>query len=76
MPKKIEKLIEKVIDSMKKKFIDRDADYVSILDGPNYPQASEVEQFMTMCQVVKENFICIHPLDDSIKKFAPKEIKT
>ena len=59
--------MDKVIESISRKFYDKDPMYLDLFSGPSFPQESEVDQFIMICEVVRDTFICAHPLDDSAK---------
>jgi len=72
-PKHIEVKITNIAESLIKKHRNKDPEYKTIFDGPNFPHESELDQLLILCEVVKENFICMDPLDQVKKKnFQPK----
>ena len=60
---------------MQKKFFDEDVDYKNIFEGDMFPQNKrEAEQFITLCNVIQDHYICVDPMDQSKgKKWQVKE---
>jgi len=55
---------------MKCKFIDQDnEDFSNLFMGSSYPQRNEYKQFINLCEIVKENYICCDPMDDENEDF-------
>ena len=75
MPKRIDMQIKKVIEAVIKKFREKHPDYLNILEGPNFPQATELEQFIALCEVVREKYICLSPLDEDNQPFAERLVR-
>ena len=75
MPNKMTTFITAIIECLDKKYTHKDPEYATIFEGPEYPQEKEVPQIKTLCEVVRDNYICIDPLDRSDKKFQEREKK-
>ena len=58
---------------MKKKFIEKDKQYVDLFEGENYPKLSEIAPFVSVCDMIRDNSIFVHPLDKSDPMFKNKE---
>ena len=58
---------------MQDKFGEKDEELDGLFNDPEYPQEIEYEQFIEMCEVVRDNFICVDPKDKSLKAFIEKE---
>ena len=67
MNKRIVASINRVIESTEKKLKFNDPDYEDIFEGPCFPQEAEVYEFVKMCKVIRDNYICVHPLDKEHK---------
>lgn len=62
-----------VVDAIDKKWIEKDPEYQDIFTGDNFPLGPEIPQFKILCDVIKDNFICLDPLDSSVHFFAKEK---
>ena len=74
-PKAVMAHIKRVMEAITAKFLTKDADHQNIFEGPTFPQEIEVKQFLHMCKVVQEHYVCISPLDQNKASFKDKEVK-
>ena len=54
---------------MTKKHNDKDESYMNVFEGYEYPFPDEFEQFNNLCEIIKENYICVDALDKTKNKF-------
>ena len=40
-----------------------------------YPQGNEIGQVKILCEIVRENYVCVDPLDGVVPKFEDREMK-
>ena len=66
MPKKIVKDINTVIEALDMKFTQMDTNYENIFQGPEFPQENEAPYVKLLCEFVRDNYVCIDPLDQSV----------
>jgi len=66
--------IDKIIGGLKKKFIENDLEYENVFEGPQFPQANEIDSIITLCSIIKEKYKCVDPLDKSNQRFKDREI--
>ena len=69
LPQKIAHGIKRIIKCIKEKYLEQSEEYAEIFNGYNFPQANEANQFIMVCEVIAENYICIDPFDNLISAF-------
>ena len=73
-PRQIIAKIDKIMEAVNKKYNELDSNYMHLFDGPKFPHESEVDQFKMICEVIKENFIYVHPIDSDHNQKPFKDI--